>query len=123
MVAGGFNERGALRSAELWDPASGKWECLPDMTHARCGAAAILLRGGFAVVGGVGTDNRKRRDGELYDLVNRAWLPLPEMATARSAQAAMPVAGGMIVAGGCSGDLDADIEYFDELTWRWHTCS
>eukprot|EP01051_Picozoa_sp_SAG22_P018259 SAG22_NODE_3025_length_2016_cov_1.142410_2_plen_90_part_00 len=65
VVAGGKFGTGAwLRSAELWDPATGEWTSLPPMAHARVGAAGCMLpsSGKFAVVGGQDSEGEGKRE-------------------------------------------------------------
>ena len=104
----------ALKSAELYDPATNAWTALPDMADKRAYAAVCVLPSGrVAVVGGKGVDRQARQDGEAFDPVKQTWEPLPEMDVASVSPAAAPVAGGMIVAGNETVDL------FDEESGRW----
>ncbi|CAE8619674.1 unnamed protein product [Polarella glacialis] len=60
----------ALRSVESFDPAEGRWEALPPMTLARCGAAAASLGRCLFVCGGM---NPTTRSVEFLDMVSRRW--------------------------------------------------
>ena len=114
LMAGGATAASAdsaVKSAELWDPATQAWTALPDMAQKRFGTAASVLPSGRVAV--VGADNEVRKDGEVFDPVRRAWEPLPEMCGARGSPAAEPVAGGMIVSG------RSEAELFDEESGRW----
>ena len=62
LVAGGkttLQADSALKTVELWDPATGAWSELPPMAHDRFGAGCCVLPSGrVAVVGGLKlTDN------------------------------------------------------------------
>jgi hypothetical protein len=119
LVAGGrttVQVDSALKSAELYDPATNAWTALPDMAQNRSEAAACVLPSGrVAVVGGFGVDGEGRKDGEAFDPVKRTWEPLPETAIVRGNVPAEPVAGGMIMVG------DETAELFDEESGRWLT--
>src|ERR1051325_9478096 len=57
LVAGGRNMRvgdasGALRSVEIYDPATGKWSDAPPLNVARFDHVAVLLRDGTVLVVG-----------------------------------------------------------------------
>lgn len=53
LVAGGFSLHvGTLRSAELYDPATGTWTATGDMTTVRAAPTATLLPSGKVLVAG-----------------------------------------------------------------------
>jgi hypothetical protein len=117
LVAGGQSteqDDSALKTAELYDPATNAWTALPDMADKRTQACVCVLPSGrVAVLGGRGVDGLKRKDGEAFDPVTRTWEPLPEMLSKRANPAVVPVAGGMIVAGRETAEL------FDEESGWW----
>ena len=122
LVAGGQSggdHDTALKTAELWDPATQKWTALPPMTHERSFAALCVLPSGrVAVLGGAGIDNNVRKDGEVFDPVKCQWDPLgAKMAHKRSNISAVGVAGGLIVVGG----ITTVPELYDEESARWLT--
>ncbi|MFF3713058.1 Kelch repeat-containing protein [Streptomyces phaeochromogenes] len=92
LVAGGSTIRSgrtttALRSAERYDPVSGKWSPAKDMTDARTGHTAVPLDGGVVlVVGGVtpvGTaDDPALAFCELYGPEDQ-WVPTGSLLRAR----------------------------------------
>lgn len=101
LVAGGRSAAGAesaVKTVELWDPATQAWSALPDMAEERNQASACVLPSGrVAVVGGVSTDNMDCKNGEMFDLVRRVWEPLPaEMIHARNDLDVVAVAGGLL---------------------------
>jgi Galactose oxidase, central domain len=73
LVAGGQGEPGAdvgppLASAELYDPATGKFSPTGSMTDARSGHTATLLRDGRALItSGWGNSSAAMTSVELYD--------------------------------------------------------
>ncbi|MEV0935470.1 Kelch repeat-containing protein [Streptomyces phaeochromogenes] len=92
LVAGGSTVRSgrtttALRSAERYDPVSGRWSPAKDMTDARTGHTAVPLDGGVVlVVGGVapvGTaDDPALAFCELYGPEDQ-WVPTGSLLRAR----------------------------------------
>src|SRR2546423_10877871 len=50
LVAGGLGDSGALPSAELYDPASGRWNATGSLATARFYHAATLLPNGKVLV-------------------------------------------------------------------------
>ena len=119
LVAGGRSTAendSALKTAELYDPATNAWTALPDMADERTDLVACVLPSGrVAVVGGVGSDGQNRKDGEAFDPAKMTWEPLPEMNEGRADPAAVAVAGGMVVAG------KEAVGLFDEESRRWVT--
>jgi hypothetical protein len=107
----------ALRTAELWDPATQKWTVLPPMALARTYAAACVLPSGrVAVLGGEGPDGVDRMDGEVFDPVKREWEPLGvEMANESFDRSTVAVAGGLLAVGVNPPEL------YDEESRRWLT--
>jgi hypothetical protein len=103
LVAGGTataQPDSALKTAELYDPATNTWTALPDMAHTRSGCCACVLPSGrVAVIGGFGVDDVPRKDGEAFDPVRWTWEPLPDMVREAGFPAAAPVAGGLVVVG------------------------
>ena len=120
LAAGGQSadeDDSALKTAELYDPATNAWTALPVMAHERsCAAVFMLPSGRVAVLGGCGSDGICRKDGEgLFDPVKRTWEALPEMDTVPGNIAAAPVAPGMVAA------ANENVKLFDEESGRWLT--
>ncbi len=83
LVAGGGNPS-ALRSAELYDPASRKWSVTGSMTGY--GGAAALLQDGRVLVAGSG-------EGDLYAPATGSWTatgPMVNPDLSGSAAALLP---------------------------------
>ena len=138
LVAGGQTDRrtpgGALNTAEMWDPTTGKWTALPPMTHARHSASACLMSGGrVAVVGGavksdVLTEPGDRSDGEVFDPATSCWTPLPADLTQHQAPqnnicgaiCTAAVAGGMVaMQKNFSRSGRIGVQLYDEQSARW----
>jgi len=89
LIAGGFLNvkfitvsNGVLSSAELIDPATGKWTETGEMNVARGGHAAILLRNGKVLVAGglgVGRMGHYLTSAELYDPASGKWTETGSM--------------------------------------------
>jgi len=121
LVAGGktaLQPDSALKTAELWDPATGAWSDLPPMAEERVGSTCCVLPSGrVAVVGGEGIDNKSKANGEVFDPEARTWQQLPLMAHRRAASGVVAVAGGLLAVG--SNELGAPNQLFDEGSGRW----
>src|SRR5215471_6381024 len=111
LAAGGFAECdddmcSDNRSAELYDPATGKWSATGSMATSRdeqsatlLGNGDVLVAGGFTQEGfGAGHD---LSDAELYNPARGTWTPTASMVTARAGQTATLLSNGwVLVAGG-----------------------
>lgn len=121
LIAGGgsghYPSQNIYRSAEVFDPATGKFTFTGQMTVARHKHAAILLRSGKVLVVG-GSDNRDWRgeyaSAEIYDPMSGTFTATGSMNTARfklPAAAVLLPNGKVLVAGG--GPF---AELYDETT-------
>jgi hypothetical protein len=103
LVAGGRYAAVAidgLASAELYDPASGRWTATGDMAEARQnGVTATLLTDGRVLV--VGDDHT--RTAELYDPSSGQWTATASMLVASGGVPAIPLRDGrvLVVARAC----------------------
>ncbi|MGB2673045.1 MAG: hypothetical protein WA829_01365 [Candidatus Acidiferrum sp.] len=120
IVGGGsghYPSQNVYRSAEIYDPATGKFTLTGEMSVGRHKHAAILLRRGRVLIVG-GSDNRdwhgEYASAEIYDPVAGTFTPTGVMKTTRfklpSAVALLPN-GKVLVAGG--GPF---AELYDETT-------
>ena len=114
VVAGSGDDRtvgpdvGPLRSAEIWDPATGNVRRLPPLSVPRVEHSATLLRDGrLAIVGG-GRDARRAACAERIELLvsgpgGWTWKEGPALRTPRYAHAAVLLSDGrLMVVGGAS---------------------
>lgn len=118
LVAGGMQKNGVFEaSAELYDPASGRFETLPTLASRRVGHSATLLSNGKVLIAG-GSAGRRFEGGrwigevvasaELYDPVARSFRSAGSMTMPRAHQAAVRLADGrVLLAGGYNGGSDA----------------
>ena len=111
LVAGGSGARssqsnGSLRSAELYDPATGQWTETAPLTDARFGHPAVRLNDGrVLLVGGALTLGRGQYTAlgycEAYNPATGKWTPTASLAGPRkSHQATLLADGTVLVTGG-----------------------
>ncbi|WP_370350258.1 Kelch repeat-containing protein [Catenulispora sp. EB89] len=128
LVAGGGSVRSpqsvrSLRSAELFDPATGTWTPAPPMTDARSDHAAVALADGrVLLVGGilaVGLDwPAYLAFCEVYDPAANSWSPTGSMHVPRALhQATLLRDGSVLATGGGSTAVQLDGVYNPSSTW------
>jgi len=111
-------------TAELYDPATGRWEPAGQMTVGRYRHAAARLRSGEVLLAGGspgGPDERAGMDtAEIYDPVRNAWRTTGALGARRSDHTASTLENGKILmAGGLSGDYLNSAEVYDPATGTW----
>ncbi|KAK2643329.1 hypothetical protein Ddye_025092 [Dipteronia dyeriana] len=80
IVAGGSDKNGhVLKSAELYDSTSGRWEMLPNMSSPRRLCSGFFMDGKFYVIGGMSNPNVSLTCGEEFDLKTRKWRKIEGM--------------------------------------------
>ncbi|MGI8329749.1 kelch repeat-containing protein [Actinomadura scrupuli] len=115
LVAGGSTTRSgqsvkALRSAEIYDPATGEWTEVAPMTDARSGHPAVVLNTGRVLVAGGSAPVARDGDAalafcELYDPGAGAagtWTPTGDLLVPRSGHQATLLSDGTVLATGGS---------------------
>lgn len=115
--SGHYPSQNVYRSAELFDPATGKFTPAGEMTVSRHKHAAILLRSGRVLIVG-GSDNRDWRgeyaSAELYDPSDGTFRATGAMNTSRfklpAAVALLPDGKALVAGGGAFAEL------YDETT-------
>jgi hypothetical protein len=114
LVAGGgeFNmssdgeSNPPLKSAELWDPATGQWTKTGDMTEPRGFQTATLLQDGKVLMAG-GSESTNGTTAELYDPGSRAFAATGSLQHARLFHTATLLNDGkVLIVGGSGQQLD-----------------
>jgi hypothetical protein len=116
LVTGGHNATGVLRTAELYDPATGAFQATGQLLAARSGHTATLLENGMVLVaGGLGRWGFLK-SAELYDPATGTWAQAGSLDASRWGHTATKLLDGkVLVAGG--GSRRAEI--YDPATGRW----
>jgi WD40 repeat protein len=106
LIAGGMRRnQDFYSSAELFDPATGKFQPTGSMAIARVGHASVLLRNGKVLVAGGWVGHDCTDSAELYDPATGKFQPLPKMTTRRGRpNATLLATGDVLITGGADHD-------------------
>jgi len=134
-VVGG-NTRGHMSGYVPWldvfDPATGRWQTLPNAPRARDHFHAVVIDGKLYAAGGRRTSYDSDQtlalvipEVDVYDIATRQWrtldTPLP---TLRGGTASVPLGGKLLVIGGESvrqQRAHQEVEAYDPVTGGWET--
>ncbi len=109
LVAGGDNSTlggSPLASAELYNPATGKWTFTGSMSVPRESHQAVLLQNGQVLVAGGSNASGTLASAELYNPGTGTWAATGSMTTARSGFSMTVLQNGQVLAWqGTSADL------------------
>src|SRR5262249_16941633 len=114
LVAGGFNSDGYLRSAELYDPDSGRFRRVAPMTTARADATATLLDNGRLLVADGGNPSATRT-AELFDPASGKWSPTGSRTDSHPDGAAALLQDGRVLVAGYGNEGDV----YSPATGTW----
>src|SRR5262249_3903301 len=119
-VNGVFTDNGILRSAELFDPATGKWTLAPSAFYERLGHTATLLPNGKVLIAG----GNQTTNTELFDPAKGQWFATGRLNTPRLGghAATALVDGRVLLFGGESdvaGNRERSAEIYDPETQVW----
>src|SRR5580698_6590099 len=122
LIAGGMRRnQDFYRSAELYDPVSGKFESTGAMNQARVGHAAVLLRSGKVLIAGGWIGHGATDSAELYDPATGKFISISKMTAQRGRPTATLLENGdVLIAGGADHDAPggvatAEIFHADKL--------
>jgi len=98
LLAGGENEDFAVASAELYDPSTGMFTAIGNMTRRRAHHTATLLQGGTVLIAG---SQGTIESSELYDPATATFAATEDMTTPRfQYTATLLMDGRILMAGG-----------------------
>jgi N-acetylneuraminic acid mutarotase len=116
LVTGGCacsDLRGALESAERYDPATGVWTAAGTMSTGRIFHTATLLANGTVLVVNDGLSGDRPGSAEVYDPVSDRWVPTASPARSRSGYSATRLSDGkVLVAGGYEPHSQSTVEVY-----------
>jgi hypothetical protein len=118
LVMGGSNDSGGLSSAELYNPATGKWTATGNMGAVRSLFTTTPLPNGQALVAGGDVAGAATSSAELFNPATGTFSQTGSMTTPRERGTATLLQNGQVlVAGGdnSSGDLSS-AELYDPAT-------
>jgi len=125
LIAGGMRRnQDFYRSAELFDPATGKFQPTGEMNLGRVGHSAVLLRSGKVLIAGGWVGHGTTDEAELYDPATGKFTAISKMTTRRARPSTTLLQNGnVLIAGGDDHDArDAGIasaEIFHADTLRF----
>ena len=118
LVAGGETNCSFLAcdystdTAELYDPATGRWSHTGNLSHRAYHTATLLPNGQVLVAGGVSVGFTNISSAEIYDPVAGGWAGTASLNTPRSSQTATLLSSGKVLLVG--GDaLGQSAELYD----------
>jgi N-acetylneuraminic acid mutarotase len=127
LVAGGYNTGATtiniLASAELYNPATGRWALTGKMHTPRTGHAAALLASGQVLVAAGENYSSSLTSAELFNPASGTWTLTGSLHAARNEHTATLLANGQVlVAGGQNGtSFVASAELYNPATAAWTT--
>ncbi len=127
LIAGGFagsgGEYNPYRTAELYDPNSGTFQSVAEMSIGRSGHTATLLKNGrVLIVGGWTGRYDLRGSAEIYDPAANTFTPTGNLAIERAGNTATLLADGrVLIAGGEDRQENklASAEIYDPSTGKF----
>jgi hypothetical protein len=107
-------------TSEAYDPGSGSWGSLADMTAVRYNAASVALEDGRVLSAGGVSDDSVLSSAEVYSPEDDTWAAVEGMSTPRASFGLASVPGGRVVATGSWSTLGASntTECLCDSSWR-----
>lgn len=126
LIAGGMRRnQDFYKSAELYDPATGKFQPTGEMSVGRVGHAAVLLRSGKVLIAGGWIGHGTTDSAELYDPATGKFTVIAKMTSRRARESATLLANGdVLLEGGADHDgpdgamASAEIFHADTLRFQ-----
>jgi hypothetical protein len=126
LIAGGMRRnQDFYKSAELYDPATGKFQPTGEMNQRRVGHVAVLLRSGKVLVAGGWIGHGCTDSAELYDPTTGKFTALSSRMTTRrgDAIATLLANGDVLITGGSDHDTpggiaSSEVFHADALTFQ-----
>ena len=119
LVAGGRDSNSSfspIATAELYDPASGTWTTVGNLSTARYFHTATLLPNGMVLAaGGVDSLFIASANAELFDPASGSWTATSNLNTARESHTGTLLPNGMVLAVGgfgSNGNVSSSAELF-----------
>jgi hypothetical protein len=107
LIAGGMRRnQDFYRSAEIFNPATGKFAATGDMLVARVGHAAVLLPSGKVLIAGGWVGQNATAEAELYDPAAGKFTAIAQMTTKRGQPEMTLLRDGNLLVTGGAGDGD-----------------
>jgi uncharacterized protein (TIGR03437 family) len=128
LVVGGSDNNGALRSAELYDPATGNWTATGSLITPRFNHTATLLPNGKVLVAsgsrslGACPELPGTELAELYDPATGQWSAASSQNTPRALYSATLLPSGKVLVVGADNSSCfslASSELYDPVTGNW----
>jgi galactose oxidase-like protein len=108
LIAGGMRRnQDFYHSAELFDPATGKFSATGEMQIARVGHAAVLLRSGKVLIAGGWIGHGVTDEAELYDPATGKFTVIGPMVTKRGRPEATLLRDANVLVTGGGGNTDS----------------
>jgi Galactose oxidase, central domain/Kelch motif len=126
LIAGGMRRnQDFYRSAELYDPATGRFEPTGEMTIQRVGHIGVLLRSGKVLIAGGWIGHGCTDSAELYDPATGKFQAIAAMTAKRAHPSATLLTNGdVLIAGGADrdgpGSSVVSAEIFHAATLSFH---
>jgi hypothetical protein len=122
LVTGGFGAAGEgdpIASAELYNPATGKWTATGSMSSARAYFTATLLSTGEVLAAGGQNSLDCQATAELYNPSTGKWTLTGSMTQPRCSQTATLLPTGEVLAAGGGSVSLASAELYNPSTGAW----